>query len=255
MIKIIQPTERDISALRDLQSQGRVSQPTQPKDYRKTVVLKPWGYEFLLFENELVAAWFLHIKGGHSTSMHCHPKKKTSLILLSGLALSYTFSQRTQLSAFEAVIIEKGVFHSTQSLSTHGIDLIEVETPPSKTDLVRLQDKYGRESTGYEGLSEMVTTGLDRYRYFHFDEKSPTNKPHKTHLYSVSLTAPSNTTLNQQVAGNDYSLYCLCRGSINSKQQALANTGDVVGAINLKKEAFSLEEPSTLLQMSPKLAA
>ncbi len=44
-------------------------------------------YEYLVFQNESVAVWLLHIKGGAATSLHCHPKKKTGIILLSGEAL------------------------------------------------------------------------------------------------------------------------------------------------------------------------
>ena len=44
-------------------------------NYDINVVKKPWGYEYLAYENEHVALWFLHIKHTHSTSLHCHPKK------------------------------------------------------------------------------------------------------------------------------------------------------------------------------------
>ena len=31
-------------------------------DYRNVVVNKPWGYEYLWYQNETVAIWFLFIK-------------------------------------------------------------------------------------------------------------------------------------------------------------------------------------------------
>ena len=57
-------------------------------NYDINVVKKPWGYEYLAYENENVALWFLHIKHTHSTSLHCHPKKTTGLVLLDGKAIS-----------------------------------------------------------------------------------------------------------------------------------------------------------------------
>ncbi len=45
-------------------------------DYSKVIVKKPWGYEYLVFENEFVAIWMLHIVRKRKTSMHCHPKKR-----------------------------------------------------------------------------------------------------------------------------------------------------------------------------------
>ena len=50
-------------------------------DYSKVVVNKPWGYEYLIYQNEYAAVWILFIKEGFKTSMHCHPKKKTSLMV------------------------------------------------------------------------------------------------------------------------------------------------------------------------------
>lgn len=44
--------------------------------YHNAIVKKPWGYEYLAFENEFVAIWILHIVPKRKTSMHCHPRKK-----------------------------------------------------------------------------------------------------------------------------------------------------------------------------------
>ena len=52
--------------------------------YKNVIVDKPWGYEYLAYENEHVGLWFLHIKKDHQTSLHCHPKKDTGLIVLDG---------------------------------------------------------------------------------------------------------------------------------------------------------------------------
>ena len=45
--------------------------------YKNIVVNKPWGYEYLAYENEYVGLWFLHIEKDQETSLHCHPKKDT----------------------------------------------------------------------------------------------------------------------------------------------------------------------------------
>ena len=103
-------------------------QNRQPPDYRGKVVVKPWGYEFLMFENEYVAIWFLVIRKDHATSMHCHPLKKTSLTLLTGKALCNTFRHWNFLSTADSLTIEAGVFHSTKAISPGGIALMELET-------------------------------------------------------------------------------------------------------------------------------
>lgn len=50
------------------------------------IILKPWGYEYSVYENKSFSVWLLHIKENEFTSMHCHPRKKTKLILLDGQA-------------------------------------------------------------------------------------------------------------------------------------------------------------------------
>jgi hypothetical protein len=47
-------------------------------------------------------------------------------------------------------MIRKGLFHSTKAISENGAFVFEIETPVEKHDLVRLEDKYGREGKPYE---------------------------------------------------------------------------------------------------------
>lgn len=119
-------------------------------DLTKMVVNKPWGHEYLLTNSPLVEVWHLSLDHLKSTSTHCHPNKKTALIVLDGKATFSTLNKTVKLSALDAVVIDAGVFHSTKCTSKNGLKLIEVETPPMKHDLVRLKDKYGRADMGYE---------------------------------------------------------------------------------------------------------
>lgn len=132
----------------------RISTGTNP-GYESFLVDKPWGYEYLMFQNELVGLWFLYIRHGAGTSLHCHPRKKTGLVLLSGQAEITFLNDSTRLTALSRMMIRPGLFHSTRALSPEGIVLLEVETPRDKENLVRLEDEYGRESKPYEGRDSM----------------------------------------------------------------------------------------------------
>src|SRR4051794_30146792 len=142
-VKRIPMSDKDQRLVETL-PRGSSAAVNQPATYADRVVMKPWGYEFLVYENPFIAVWYLHIRKDHATSMHCHVLKQTSLTLLTGKALSNTFRNRKFLSAGDSWIMEPGVFHSTKSVSLDGISLIEVETPSNKTDLLRLEDGYGR---------------------------------------------------------------------------------------------------------------
>lgn len=165
---------KDSQALKKIQK-GRGIPPSEAveQDFRNKIVIKPWGHEFLVFENEETSVWFLYLKKGHSTSMHCHPGKNTSLIILSGKAMSSTFSSRNYLKGGDAIIIEKGVFHFTKVLSDDGLCMFEIESPPLKTDLVRLEDRYGRAELGYESEAASSPERLKEYGYFHFKDTPP----------------------------------------------------------------------------------
>ena len=95
--------------------------------YENNIVKKPWGYEYLMYENEKVALWFLHIKNGEKTSMHCHPNKTTGLVLLDGEAEVSFLSNKNKLTPLSKIMIRKGLFHSTQAISNGGAYILENE--------------------------------------------------------------------------------------------------------------------------------
>ena len=118
--------------------------------HREIVVQKPWGYEYLVYENPEVALWLLYIERGKGTSLHCHPKKTTGLILLEGEAELGFIADSKIIQGPSKQMIRRGLFHSTKALSSPGVFLLEIETPNDKEDLVRLFDEYGRSAAGYE---------------------------------------------------------------------------------------------------------
>lgn len=125
----------------------------QIESHSKNIVKKPWGYEYLVYEDDNVALWFLFIAYDEKTSLHSHPNKTTGLIVLDGEAEVQFFSDCKALSKLDKIMIRKGLFHSTKSKSKSGTMLFEIETPNNKLDLVRLEDTYGRKGKPYEDAS------------------------------------------------------------------------------------------------------
>lgn len=237
--KKIKPTKKDHAVLEKLQNRFGDKKENENQNFKNCVVIKPWGHEYLLYENESVAVWLLKINANHSTSMHCHPLKKTSLVLLSGEALCYTFQGRNHLKPFTGLIMEKTVFHSTKALTPDGIELIEVESPPNKNDLVRVSDAYGRENRGYEGYAEMETKNLRAFNYFCFEE--PADKEpqiHYSETYSVALEIFfDNEHLKKSFQIDDKQVYCICRGELlNAENEIILNVGEAVAGWRLKNE-------------------
>ncbi|MEI7450852.1 MAG: hypothetical protein WCJ75_14635 [Desulfomonile sp.] len=256
MTRLIRLSDRDTETLAKIRKLGPTVFQAQPHSYDNVVVVKPWGYEFLVYQNDQVAIWFLHLEKEHATSMHCHPKKKTALIVLSGQALCNTFFKRNYLAGVDGAVIEAGVFHSTRALSEGGADVIEIETPVDKADLVRLDDRYGRSRKGYEGLSEMKTEQLEQYGFFACAE--PQNgyiHVHRTRNYEIALRHfPECLTFGELMRRERGELYCVCRGAIsNGARTAIIGPGDLADCSFLETFDDALIDANTILFRSQSL--
>jgi len=249
-VKRIASSDKDLQQLTLIREQGVVRQGRQPVDYKDKVVIKPWGYEFLIFANEYVAIWFLMIAKDHSTSMHCHTAKKTSLTLLHGKALCNTFRHRNFLFAGDSVLLEPAVFHSTKALSLDGVQLIETETPPRKLDLVRLEDKYGREHAGYEDCTQMRVEHLETFRYFHFEAATGGRQSFTMESrFSIVLAAYQRAaTLHDTFAVEPGAVYCVCRGGLSGPDgMPVLAVGETEKGAYLRQVGPLTVSPDTLL--------
>ena len=115
------------------------------ENHNSKIVNKPWGYEYLVYETSDVALWALFIANQHSTSVHCHAKKTTGLIVLDGKCEVSFMSDSRTMNPLDKVMIRKGLFHSTKSLSENGSIIFEIETPKDKFDLIRFKDIDGQD--------------------------------------------------------------------------------------------------------------
>jgi mannose-6-phosphate isomerase-like protein (cupin superfamily) len=127
------------------------------------IINKPWGYEFTLFQNDNVLVTYLHLRNGSSTSLHCHPSKRTGYIVLSGEVEVEFLAEKKFFSTGDKVNFRPGLFHRTRSLSSECI-VLEIESPPNKNDLLRLEDSFGRTQTDYESSTIEVDEVLE-YKY------------------------------------------------------------------------------------------
>jgi mannose-6-phosphate isomerase-like protein (cupin superfamily) len=120
-------------------------------DFNKYAVKKPWGWEAEIYKNhEILSLWLLNIKKDRSTSLHCHPNKRTSLNVLSGRVKITFLNSELSVTAPYKCNIHARVPHKTTAL-TDDVLVVESETPNNKGDLVRLKDDYARDPYKYEG--------------------------------------------------------------------------------------------------------
>lgn len=197
-------------------------------DFGDVVVDKPWGYEYLMYRNPFAQVWCLFIKHDEITSMHCHPRKKTALILLEGETVFSTLNTSIQLEPYDSVIIDSGVFHSTRAVTERGALVFEIETPPLKYDLIRLMDEYGRAGTFYEGRDKMRSGGKDCVRFSELTSSGYEERELSKSDVCILKIRGSYTDMDVERL-NSYEVIVILEGIIRSRKgQMLHSVADIV---------------------------
>lgn len=220
-------------------------------NYNINIVKKPWGYEYLAYENKHIALWFLYIKHTHSTSLHCHPNKTTGLILLDGKAEVSFLNDTNKLNPTNKVMIRKGLFHSTKATDERGAWVFEVETPVDKQDLVRFKDNYGREGKPYEDETFEIPKVEDCLWI-----EEPKNNSQLTYDFANCKLIVKNIDNISDIVELDDSLNVMfLKGGLQSEYgQNVAGPGDIVVSNTLKQliEVFTKVDPQTIIMIIKK---
>lgn len=200
-------------------------------NHHVNIVKKPWGYEYLMYENNDIALWFLFIDHSQSTSLHCHPSKTTGLICIDGDVEVSFFNDINVLKPCEKIMIRKGLFHSTKSISINGSIILEIETPVDKKDLVRFRDNYGREGKPYENIAYELPKNESCITI----KEPPLNSNEILKINDTELEVMSVTRIDQFLEIEDSLNVIFLNGGIKTDyEQYVAGPGDVVLSKTLK---------------------
>ena len=111
-------------------------------------VPKPWGYELIYAKTVRYVGKILHIDRGGCLSLQYHEMKEETLFVVRGelkLTVEYDGDRRElALRSGQAFHIPPRLIHRMEA--TEDTDVAEVSTP-ELDDVVRLEDRYGREGT------------------------------------------------------------------------------------------------------------
>ena len=118
-------------------------------DCNVTRVEKPWGYELHWARTDRYVGKLIHVNAGHALSRQYHNVKDETIYLHSGRLL-FESQQGADLVTREIrpgerAHITPGTVHRMTAIEDS--DIFEVSTP-ELDDVVRLEDRYGREDRG-----------------------------------------------------------------------------------------------------------
>jgi mannose-6-phosphate isomerase len=112
-------------------------------------VEKPWGWELIWAHTGDYVGKVLFVKAGHSLSLQYHERKDESWLVQEGRARLELGAvggelEEVEILPGEAFRFRAGTVHRVTALEDTLV--IEVSTP-HLDDVVRLEDRYGREGT------------------------------------------------------------------------------------------------------------
>jgi mannose-6-phosphate isomerase-like protein (cupin superfamily) len=220
--------------------------------YDNKVVFKPWGYEYVVYRNaNNLSVTLLNINHNKSTSLHCHPQKKSGFILLGGKALFQLGLRKknTELHTSPSKrMMARGLFHSIKSVSKKGLLALEFETPVNKNDLVRFKDSYGREKKSYEGKKFTKSLQSDFIKF-----KTP--KMNKKQIYKigdVNVALEVHKNFDKLLKNKNNTIFAILDGSISdNKGRNVLSYGDIVKTDDLRilSKVFKIKKKLSVVRV------
>lgn len=112
-------------------------------------VPKPWGSELIWARTDDYVGKLIHIDAGQRLSLQLHRQKDESILVVRGRLRLHSGDDADSVTSRileegEAAHIPPRMIHRFEAVVD--TDLVEVSTP-QLTDVVRLEDDYGREGT------------------------------------------------------------------------------------------------------------
>ena len=206
------------------------------KNYNNRIILKPWGEEYVIFKDKKkIAITYLKLKKGFSTSLHCHPNKKTGFLILKGTAEVQVGIYKKNIKKYKPLsilVLRPGLFHKIKASNNTDLFALEIENPYNKKDLVRMIDDYGRSKKSYESL-ENSRPFESQDIIFNIPNK---NKKNSYKLNNINIELKFYKSFKQYKSYDDKSVSIILNGNIiTNNKTSIIGTGEIVKSFTLKK--------------------
>ena len=222
--------------------------------YDNRVVFKPWGYEYVVYRSgNNLSVTILNINSNKSTSLHCHPKKKTGFVLLSGKALIQLGLWKKESKVYKSpskLMIRTGLFHSIKCISKKPLIALEFETPVAKNDLVRYYDKYGRENISYEKGNKKTFIKSNLVKFNKFKKKIQ-----KYSFGSSEVSLEQHKNFHKLLKEKKDTIFGILGGNVTNKiKKNILSQGDIIKVGTIKKLAkvFKINKKLIVLKIKKK---
>lgn len=222
------------------------------KEYDDIVISKPWGYEYVVYRNKNnLSVTLLNIEHNKSTSLHCHPNKKSGFVLINGKA-QFQLGLRKKNTEIHSSpskrMIARGLFHSIKSLSPRGLTILEFETPVDKNDLVRFKDNYGRVQLSYESKNNIKKLDNPKLKF-----NLPKTGVKKYFMKNIQISIENHRDFKKLVKNKVSTIFAILDGSVTDvKGRTVLSYGDIVKTEDFKilSKVFKIKSKITLAKIT-----
>ena len=101
---------------------------------------KTWGYELWLVNTDKYCAKFLHLAPGYQCSLHRHPVKDETFLVLKGCCVVEAGAEMRELITGDRQHIAPGTWHRFSNHAETECHIFEISTHHSDEDVERRED-------------------------------------------------------------------------------------------------------------------
>ncbi len=220
-------------------------------NYLDRVIKKPWGEEYIIFNyGNNVGITYLKIKKNYSTSLHCHPKKKTGFLILEGTAEVQVGIYKKNIRKYRPMsilVLRPGLFHKIKASKNSDLYALEIENPFMKNDLVRMKDAYGRDKKGYESLKYSRKFSKEDIKF----SIPKLNEKNKYKLNGTNIEISHFKNFKNFKLYDDKSICIILDGKmISENNKTVISAGEIVKSFTLKRlnDFFSIDRKILILK-------
>ena len=145
------------------------------------------------------------------------------------------------------LVLREGLFHRIKASKNTDLYALEIETPYIKSDLIRMEDNYGRRDHEYESLkmTKKITNNSTIFKI------PKINKKKNYFLNGVKISFFYLKNFKYFKNFEDKSISIICDGEmINDKGRVVISAGEIVRSYTLKNlgEYFKINKKMLILK-------
>ncbi|MEK7162809.1 MAG: mannose-1-phosphate guanylyltransferase/mannose-6-phosphate isomerase [Patescibacteria group bacterium] len=125
----------------------RIKANSLPQYFGHPTVYRPWGFFTVIEERDNFKVKKIYVNPKEKLSLQYHNKRSEHWVVLKGIAKILLEGKEFYLNCHQSIDIPVGAKHQLENFGNEPLEIIEIQSGDylGEDDIVRINDKYGRE--------------------------------------------------------------------------------------------------------------